>query len=83
MVFSQEDDVEETLMDVLVREYVDFVSQYPEIKAVDVKKGDNNVGRCIHVASYIPLSPPPTTPIANKGEMMALLFARDLKYIFS
>jgi hypothetical protein len=35
------------------------------------------------VASYIPLSPPPTAPIPNKDEMIALLFARDLKYIFS
>ena len=58
------------------------MSQHPEIKAVDVKKADKNMGRLVHVASYIPLSPPPTTPIINKGEMMALLFARDLKYIF-
>jgi hypothetical protein len=77
-LFSQED-----VVDVLVGEYVDFVSQHQEIKAVDRKKGVQNMRRCIHVASYIPLSPPPATLIVNKQEMMALLFARDLKYIYS
>ena len=78
-LFTQEDDT----VDVLVREYVDFVSQHPEIKAVDRKKGVQNMGRCIHVASYIPLSPPSATLIVDKQEMLALLFARDVKYIYS
>jgi hypothetical protein len=62
-LFSQE---EEDAVDVLVREYVDFVSQHLEIKAVDREKGVQNMGRCIHIASYIPLSPPSANLIVNK-----------------
>ena len=81
-VFEEEADVGGKLVDVLVKKYVEFVSQHPEIKMVGAKTAGQNMGRCIHVASYIPLSPPLTAPIDNK-EMMALLFARDLKYTFS
>jgi hypothetical protein len=85
VLFSQEDD---DAADARVKEYVEFVSQHPEIKAVDGKTGVKNMGRFVHVASYIPLSPPSATPIAatpivTKEEMMALLFARDVKYIHS
>ena len=81
-VFEEEADVGGKLVDVFVKKYVEFVSQHPEIKMVGAKTAGQNMGRCIHVASYIPLSPPLTAPIDNK-EMMALLFARDLKYTFS
>ena len=85
VLFSQEDD---DAADARVKEYVEFVSQHPEIKAVDGKTGVKSMGRFIHVASYIPLSPPPATPIAAtstviKEEMLTLLFARDAKYIHS
>ena len=85
VLFSQEDD---DAADARVKEYVEFVSQHPEIKAVDGKTGVKNMGRFIHVASYIPLSPPSAapitaTPIVTKEEMMTLLFARDVKYIHS
>jgi len=65
-----------------VKKYIEFVSRHPEIKMVGAKTAGQNMGRCFHVASYIPLSPPLTAPIDTK-EMMALLCTRDLKYIFS
>ena len=54
-----------------------------EVQTIDGKKGLQHMGRCIRIASYIPLSPPPATPIINIEEMMALLFARDVKYVHS
>lgn len=85
VLFSQDDD---DAANARVKEYVEFVSQHPEIKAIGGKTGVKNMGRFIHVASYIPLSPPPATPIAAtptviKEEMMSLLFARNVKYIHS
>lgn len=83
IIFAQEEaDADERLMDVLMKKYIEFVTRHPEIKKIDDKSANQNMGCCIHVASYIPLSPSPTAPIINQ-EMMALLFARDLKYIFS
>jgi len=79
VLFSQDNDHD--AVGVLVKEYVEFVSRESEIQTVDGKKGLQHMGRCIRVASYIPLSPPPATLIINMGEMMALLFARDVKYV--
>ena len=70
-------------MGLFVKEHVEFLSQESEIQTVDGKKGLQHMRLRIRVASYIPLSPRAATPIINMGDMMALLFARDVKYVYS
>jgi hypothetical protein len=68
----------------LARDYAKFVAGAADIKDVDTKTSLVHVKRILHVASYIPLSPPADTTGPSRqmdnATMMMMLFTRDRGY---
>ena len=71
--------------DTIVRAYIQYVANNPEIKIkVDDKKGNDHVRRTMHVGAYIPLSAPQDPWLAgSKEHIMSLLFSTDTKFLRS
>jgi hypothetical protein len=66
----------------LVKEYVDFVAEQPDVLAVDAKKGEKQIRRFIHVATYFPLSSASDSLLGDKSKMvLSLLFAAEAEYV--